>query len=119
MTNSSSRSRPALSSPSPLAMTPTRAAVRKIAIGSLVPDSTSSVERTLSRMLMPPVRSRKNTAAASVEATIEPSSSPSSQENPSRKEAATPNRMAVRNTPSVASVSAGTAAWRKEWNEVP
>ena len=55
----------------------TSVTVMKIAIGSFEPDSTSSVERTLSRMVMPPTRSRKNTAAASVELTIEPSSSAS------------------------------------------
>ena len=50
--------------------------VRKIATGSLVPDSTSSVERTRSRSVMPPTRSRKNTAAASVGATIAPRRKP-------------------------------------------
>ncbi len=97
----------------------TSAAVRKIAIGSLVPDSTSSVERTRSRMLMPPVRSRKNTAAASVDATMEPNSSPSNQEKSSRKRAATPNMMAVNSTPKVASVMAGTEACLKDCIEVP
>ena len=48
-------------------------------MGSLVPDSISSVERTRSRRVMPPTRSRKNTAAASVELTMAPTSSDSSQ----------------------------------------
>ena len=63
----------------PMAMISTSVMVRKIAIGSLVPDSISSIERTRSRRLMLPARSRKNTAAASVEATAAPSSSDSSQ----------------------------------------
>ena len=64
--------------------TPRRVKVRKIDIGSLLPDSTSSVERTRPRTSTPPTRSRKNTAAASVELTIAPSSSAVSQSMPSR-----------------------------------
>ncbi len=71
------------SAPLPAAISSTSATVRKIAIGSFDPDSISSVERTLSRMVMPPMRSRKNTAAASVEPTIAPSRKPSSQDSPS------------------------------------
>ena len=63
----------------PRAMISTSVMVRKMAIGSLVPDSTSSVARTRSRRLMLPARSRKNTAAASVEATAAPSRKDSSQ----------------------------------------
>ena len=63
----------AVSVPAPEAMISTRVIVKKIAIGSFDPDSTSSVQRTRSRMVMPPTRSRKNTAAASVGLTIAPS----------------------------------------------
>ena len=93
--------------------------VRKIAIGSLDPDSISSVERTLSRMLMPPTRNRKNTAAASVEPTIAPSRIDSIQPSPSKSRAASPKTSAVMTTPTVASVSAGNAAWRNDWIGVP
>lgn len=51
-------------------------------MGSFEPDSTSSVERTRSRTKMFPTRSRKKTAAASVEATVAPSSRDSSQSRP-------------------------------------
>ena len=67
-----------------MAMSSTSVRVRKMAIGSLVPDSISSVERTRSRRLMLPARSRKNTAAASVEATVAPSRKDSIQLNPVR-----------------------------------
>ena len=63
-----------------------------MATGSLVPDSISSVERTRSRSVMPPTRSRKNTAAASVGATIAPSRKASGQARPKRSRAATPDQ---------------------------
>ena len=50
--------------------------VRKIAVGSLVPDSISSVLATRWLSRVPLVRSRLNTAAASVEPTMAPSSRP-------------------------------------------
>ena len=57
--------------------------VRKIANGSLMPDSTSSVALTRGRSRSPRACSRKNTAAASVEATTAPISSDSVQPSPS------------------------------------
>ena len=66
-------------------------------------------------MLIPPMRSRKKTAAASVEATIEPSSRPSSSEKSISTTAASEKMPVVRMTPRVASVSAGAAAILKEW----
>ena len=53
--------------------------VRKIANGSLVPDSTSRVPPRAAAAASPRACIRKNTAAASVEATAAPSSNPSSQ----------------------------------------
>ena len=69
---------PMASSPAPWTISSTMAMVRKMAIGSFEPDSTSSAERTRSRIWMPPMRSRKNTAAASVEPTMAPSRNDSS-----------------------------------------
>ena len=63
----------------PAAMISTSVMVRKMAIGSLVPDSISSVDLTRSRSCRLPARSRKKTAAASVEATAAPSRNDSSQ----------------------------------------
>jgi hypothetical protein len=100
-------------------MNSTSVMVRKIAIGSLAPDSISSVERTRSRRLIPPTRRRKNTAAASVELTMAPSRKDSSQENPKTRRAAKPTMPAVMMTPAVAMVIAGRAAWRKVVKRVP
>ena len=61
---------------------------------------------------MPPTRSRKKTAAASVELTTAPASMDSIQGSPSRKWAATPMTPAVTATPKVARLSAGHAAAR-------
>ena len=97
----------------PIAMSSTSVTVMKIAIGSLQPDSTSSTARTRSRRWMPPTRSRKNTAAASVELTTAPSRKDCSQGKPSTKRAATPTSAVVSSTPTVASTIAGSAAWRK------
>ncbi len=108
----SSTSLPKAAGPAEAPSRPTSATVRKMAIGSLEPDSTSSVERTRSRRLMPPTRSRKKTAAASVGATMTPSSRPCSQEKPSTSCAANPTSSAVTSTPTVASSSAGSAATR-------
>ena len=75
--------------------------VRKIATGSLSPDSTSSVALTRGRRRRPLACSRKNTAAASVEATTAPASSASGQLMPRVSTAAGAVSAAVRRTPSV------------------
>ncbi|SKY86621.1 Uncharacterised protein [Mycobacteroides abscessus subsp. massiliense] len=62
---------------------------------------------------MPPTRSRKNTAAASVELTMAPVSSDSYQPKPKASRAATATSPAVSSTPAVARVRAGAAAARK------
>jgi hypothetical protein len=113
-TESSSSVRPAASSPS-------SATVRKIAIGSLLPDSISSVEPTRSCRLAPCVRSSANTAAASVEPTMAPSSMPCSQCRPSTQPAHSPTSAAVITTPKVARLSAGHRATRKvaRWVRMP
>ena len=90
-----------------------RSAVRKIAIGSLEPDSISSVALTRSRRWMPPARSRKNTAAASVEAMMAASRKPSIQPMSNSRWAAAPRISVVSSTPSVASTTAGAPAVRK------
>ena len=63
--------------------------VRKIAIGSLIADSISSRLRTRGLISSPCRLSRKNTAAASVEPTIEPISKLSIQPSPRNSCAAT------------------------------
>ncbi len=63
------------------------------AIGSLKPASPSSVRS--SRRRSPEPRSSENTAAPSVEATIDPSSSPSTVVNPNSQDAARPVTTAV------------------------
>ncbi len=68
---------------SPRTITLVSAIVRITAIGSLRPDSTSSVEPTRRRKPMPLLRSATNTAAASVDDTIAPSSSACGQSKPS------------------------------------
>ena len=73
--------------------------VRKIATGSLSPDSTSSVALTRGRSRRPLACSRKNTAAASVEATTAPASSASGQLMPSVSIAAGAVSAAVTTTP--------------------
>ena len=75
--------------------------VRKIATGSLSPDSTSSVALTRGRKRRPLACSRKNTAAASVEATTAPASSASGQLMPRVNIAAGAVSAAVRTTPNV------------------
>ena len=86
------------------------ASVSSTAIGSLRPDSTSSVAPTRPRSWMPLPRSTENTAAASVEDTIAPSSSACGQGQPSRCAAGRPGRRLT--TPSVASAAAGASARR-------
>ena len=87
--------------------------MRNIANGSLVADSTSSVALTRGRSRSPLACSRKNTAAASVEAITAPTSSASSQFNPSAQAATGAVSAAVTRTPTVASRPAGASTLRK------
>ena len=73
------------------------------AIGSLTPDSPSSVRAIRRRSVDP--RSTANTAAASVAATVEPSSSASSVQLAEQGAAASAVRPAVIRVPSVASAT--------------
>ncbi len=82
----------------------------RMATGSLNPASPSSVRASLRLRVEP--RSSANTAAPSVAARIEPSSSPSSNEKPSSQLAASPVRTAVTIVPSPASDSAGRSTGR-------
>lgn len=107
------------SSPAPETASSTSTTARKIAMGSFDPDSTSSVERTRSRMVMPPTRNRKNTAAASVEETMEPRRRDSGHPTPRIVCTASPTIPMVTSTPTVASTMDGAAAWRKDLSEVP
>ena len=81
--------------------------VRKIANGSLMPDSTSSVALTRGRSRRPLAWSRKNTAAASVEAITAPTSSASLQFSCSAQTATGAVSAAVINTPTVARSAGG------------
>ncbi|MGY3530661.1 hypothetical protein ACVISU_003429 [Bradyrhizobium sp. USDA 4452] len=63
----------------PIEMNSTSIKVRKIANGSLVPDSASKVAPTRGRRRRPWVCTSRNTAAASVEATTAPTRSDSVQ----------------------------------------
>ena len=92
--------------------------MRKIANGSLMPDSTSSVALTRGRNRSPRACSRKNTAAASVEAMTAPISSASSSRAPSAHMAAGAVSAAVTSTPTVASMPAGPITLRKVWKRV-
>ncbi len=92
--------------------------VSSTANGSLLPDSTSSVAPTRGRRRSPRAWIRKNTAAASVDATTAPTSSASVQLMPSRYLATGAVNAAVSNTPTVASVTAGASTLRKVANRV-
>ena len=87
-------------------------------MGSFAPDSISNVARTRSRIEIPPTRSRKNTAATSVELMMAPMSNDLSQGSPKMKRAARPTRPAVNTTPTVARVTAGSAATLKDAKRV-
>ena len=91
----------------------TRTMVRKIANGSLMPDSTSSVALTRGRSRKPLAWSRKNTAAASVEAITAPTRSASDQVSPSIHAATGAVSVAVIRTPTVARSPAGASTLRK------
>ena len=99
--SSSARSQPAMLPPAMMYSVSTM--TRKTAIGSLVPDSISSIACTRCCSRSPPVRSRKNTAAASVGAMIEPSSSEPTGSRSSTAQAASPATEAVISTPTVTS----------------
>ncbi|MEY9823060.1 hypothetical protein ABIF75_006706 [Bradyrhizobium japonicum] len=86
--------------------------VRKIAKGSLVPDSASSVAPTRGRRRRPWVCTSRNTAAASVEATTAPTSSDSVQLRSSAYLANGAVISAVRSTPTVASTTEGASTVR-------
>ena len=87
--------------------------VRKIANGSLVPDSTSSVAPTRGRRRRPRAWISRNTAAASVEATTAPIRSDSVQLRSSIYFATGAVSAAVIRTPTVASRVAGASTLRK------
>jgi hypothetical protein len=77
----------------------------RISIGSLSPDSASSVRATRRRSVEP--RSTAKIAAASVEATIPPRSRLRSHEKSNRRWAAAPTTPAVIAVPTIASRNAG------------
>ena len=97
---------------------PIRLKVKKTAIGSFMPDSISSVAATRSLSFTPDDFNSENTAAASVEPTMAPTSSASGQSRKSRKCAATAVRPVHTTTPTVASHSAGLKPVRKVVNSV-
>ena len=103
---------------SPATSSSTQVTVRKMATGSLMAASISSRPRTLGLISNPCRWSRKNTAAASVELTIEPIRMLSTQPKPRTSFAAAPVSRAVSATPTVASSIAGQAAARKFLNSV-
>ena len=80
------------------------------AIGSLNPASPSRVRSR--RRRRPAPRSSENTAAPSVDATIEPSSNPSSSEKSNSQEAAKPVTTAVISVPGTARAIAGRSTGR-------
>ena len=114
--SSSASSHPGVCSPA--RMNSLSTITRNTASGSLVPDSISKVEFTRLCSRSPPVRSRKKTAAASVEAMIEPSSSASIGARSSASQAAPPASTAVIITPTVARISDGASTPRKTENLV-
>ena len=88
-------------------------------MGSLLPDSTSSVALVRSLSCSPAERNRPNTAAASVDPTMAPISSDSSQLRSSRKCVTRPVMPAVSTTPTVASDSAGPRLTRNVSRRAP
>jgi hypothetical protein len=83
-------------------MRPIAAVVRKTAIGSLLPDSTSRIPRTRRGRLTPLPRRIANVAAASVEEMIAPIRNPSSIRIPNAQCAMSATTSAVIATPAVA-----------------
>jgi hypothetical protein len=90
--------------------------VSAIAIGSLPPDSASSVRAIRRRMCVN--LSVAKTAAASVEETTAPSRTASSQLRSNSTCAAAPVSTALTATPTVLSSAAGAATWRSRRNDV-
>ncbi len=105
-----------LSAVSPAAIIAISVMVRNTAIGSLLPDSISSVALTRSFNPLPP--SNEKTAAASVEPMMAPISKPCSRSRLNSQAAAMPVRPAVITTPTVARDSAGHSATRNELTRV-
>ncbi len=87
--------------------------MRKTATGSLVALSISIVLATRRRSCTPLERIRKNTAAASVEATMAPTRRPSAIPIPRTSDATSPVTAAVTTTPIVDSRTAGASTPRK------
>jgi hypothetical protein len=86
------------------------ATVRNTDMGSLIPDSTSSTASTdLARRVFW-LRMTRKTAAASVDATMLPSNTPSRNDQPSPHVANAAVTSAVSTTPSVARLAAGRMA---------
>ena len=78
-----------------------------------MPDSISSVEATRSLSVTPERRSKANTAAASVEPTIDPNSKAVRQSRPTNQTPASAVIAAQISTPKVARTSAGRSPVRK------
>ena len=97
---------------------PTSIRVIKMAMGSLSPDSISRVLATRSLSLTPAPLITLNTAAASVEPIMPPSSSPRRQSTPINQMANAPTRPAEIATPRVARLSAGRRPSLKVLNRV-
>jgi len=97
---------------------PTQVTVSSTAMGSFNPASASRIAPSRSRRRRARADNNRNTAAASVEATIDPISKPSSQSTPSRNRAATPVSAAVIRTPAVANTAAGAPTPRKSFHRV-
>ena len=96
----------------------TSISVRKIANGSLVPDSTSSVAPTRGRRRRPWALTSRNTAAASVEATTAPTSRACGQLRSRAYQATGAVISAVSSTPRVASTMDGASTVRMVWKRV-
>ena len=109
----SSRAKDQLKLVWPLASISTRVMVRKIAIGSFDPDSISSVAPTRCFRFNPLPCSSENTAAASVEPTMAPSSRPCSQCSSSSQAVSAPVSAALISTPRLARDTAGHSPTRK------
>jgi hypothetical protein len=102
MASSRAASQRASSSPKPGSFSASmQPMMRRIAIGSLMPDSPSSVRASLRRSVDP--RSTAKTAAASVAATVDPSSSASTGSRSNSSAAGTAVSTAVPRVPRVAS----------------
>ncbi len=86
--------------------------VRKTAIGSLLPDSSSSNGFSWPFRPTPRLRRMENTAAASVEEMMAPSSTLLRISSPTTAHANMPTSTAVTNTPKVDRMKLGTATGR-------